>query len=67
MTARAAFAAIEAAGHRVVPVEPTEVMLDAGGSSIIRPSIYMGGTPPGAKRRAREIWAAMLAAAKETT
>lgn len=63
--ARAALAAIEAEGCRVVPVEPTEAMLDAGGSSVVRPSVYMGGTPPGAMRRARDIWAAMLAAAKE--
>ena len=54
--------ALQAEGMTVVPVEPTEAMLDNGGSSIIRPSIYMGGTPPGAKRRARDVWAAMLAA-----
>ncbi|HEY1034963.1 MAG TPA: hypothetical protein VGE09_08280 [Pseudoxanthomonas sp.] len=53
---------LEASGMAVVPVEPTEAMLDHGGSAIIRPSIYMGGTPPGAKRRARDVWASMLAA-----
>lgn len=57
-----ALAALSAEGMAVVPVEPTEAMLDNGGGSIIRPSIYMGGTPPGAKRRARDVWAAMLAA-----
>lgn len=59
--ASAALTALEASGMAVVPVEPTEAMLDNGGSSITRPSIYMGGTPPGAKRRARDVWAAMLA------
>ena len=54
--------ALEASGMAVVPREPTEAMVDAGGSSIIRPSVYMGGVPPGAKRRARDIWADMLAA-----
>lgn len=54
--------ALEASGRAVVPREPTEAMLDRGGSAIIRPSIYMGGTPPGAKRRARDVWASMLAA-----
>lgn len=60
--ASAALTALKASGRAVVPVEPSEAMLDHGGSSIIRPSIYMGGTPPGAKRRARDVWAAMLAA-----
>ncbi len=63
-TMRARFlSALSSKGLAVVPVEPTEAMQDAGGSSIIRPSIYMGGTPPGAKRRARDVWADMLAAA----
>lgn len=61
--ARTILSALSSKGLAVVPVEPTEAMQDAGGSSIIRPSIYMGGTPPGAKRRARDVWADMLAAA----
>lgn len=58
-----AIAAIEAFGMKIVPKTPTEAMIEAGGSEIIRPSVYMGGTPPGAKRRARDVWAAMLDAA----
>lgn len=64
--ANEALHALESAGIAVVPREPTEAMLDSGGSAIIRPSIYMGGTPPGAKRRARDVWSAMLAATKPT-
>ena len=60
--ARAALAAIEAAGYRVVPVEPTEEMVDRIGAELVRPNVYMGGTPPGAKLRARSNYAAMLAA-----
>jgi hypothetical protein len=66
--ARAILTAIEASGRwKIVPVEPSDAMLEAGGSSIIRPSIYMGGTPPGAKRRARDVWADMLRAALSQT
>ena len=65
--AESALTALEASGMAVVPREPTEAMVDAGGSSIIRPSVYMGGVPPGAKRRARDIWADMLAASPTPT
>jgi hypothetical protein len=58
--------ALETAGLAVVPVVPTEAMATAGGGSIIRPNVYMGGVPPGAKVRARDVWADMLRAAKET-
>jgi len=61
--ARAILDAIEESGWRIVPVEPTPAMLEAGGSSIIRPDVFMGGVPPGAKRRARDVWADMLRAA----
>lgn len=60
--AEAALDALQAEGMTVVPVEPTEAMVIAGGGSIIRPDVFMGGVPTGAKRRARDVWAAMLSA-----
>jgi hypothetical protein len=62
-SARAIITAIEASGRRIVQVEPTPAMTEAGGSSIIRPDVYMGGVPPGAKRRAKDVWADMIRAA----
>lgn len=52
-------------GLVIVPVEPTEGMVHDGGCSYIFPSVYMGGPPEGAKRNARQIYAAMLAAATQ--
>ena len=58
--ARASITAIEAAGYRVVPVEPTEEMADAGTDarwqSVIRDA-----------NNVREIWTAMLSAAPKVS
>jgi hypothetical protein len=58
---RAALAAIEAAGHRIVPVEPTEAMVRAAVDSV--------GIAEGYRvdRKARRAWAAMLTAAPKPT
>jgi len=60
--ASAALAAIEASGHRIVPVEPTEEMAEDGGRALVHPSSYMGGAPALAKRDAIRIYRAMLTA-----
>jgi len=54
--ARAALTAIREAGYAVVPVEPTEKMLEAGWR--ILPDM-LGGDAPG------EVYRAMIAAAQE--
>lgn len=54
-SARAALAAIEAQGYRVVPVEPTEEMAEKA-----RNAIYDSAP---SKIRARSVYAAMLSAA----
>ena len=50
-------------GWRMVPVEPTEAMQEAGGQSIAHPSAYMGGAGPMRRRLAAQYYRAMLAAA----
>jgi hypothetical protein len=56
--ARAALLAIEANGHRVVPVEPTKAMIEA----VYDPGDGESSSGIG-RSEARYIWAAMLAAA----
>jgi hypothetical protein len=65
--ATAALTAIEAAGMRVVPVEPTERMIRVGGERVDYPSVYMGGPSHHAKRLAPAVYRAMVLAAQENS
>lgn len=58
--ARAALSAIEAAGYRVVPVEPTEVMVSFTHDELCEPE-----DPTDSQIRA--VWALMLYAAPKVT
>ena len=61
--ARAALTAIEAAGYRVVPVEPTERMEMAGKCELVTHEMPVWG----AKYIAKMAYTAMLAAAPKVT
>lgn len=63
--ADAILSALAAAGYAVVPVEPNEAMAHAGGCAS-EPGVRMEGPMPSSKHKARTIYRAMLAAAKET-
>lgn len=59
-SARAQLAELEAAGYRVVPVEPTEAMADAGYS--VANGCVSGDTAPDSEI-AEKTWEVMLSAA----
>ena len=52
----------EARGLRVVPVEATESMINAGGAAMDHPNIFMGGSSRAGKRRAARAYRAMISA-----
>ena len=55
---------LHAAGFAVVPVEPTEAMIHAGGCAM-EVGIRMEGPKPGSKLRAGTVYRAMIATVKE--
>lgn len=59
----AILATLTAHGLRIVPAEPTEVMVRAGASVIDHPSVFMGGPSRQNLRLTPDVWAAMLSAA----
>lgn len=61
--AKAALSAIEASGHRIVPVEPTEVMHDAGYGA----ANLFGGIEVPASELPDDVYRAMLAASPKIT
>jgi hypothetical protein len=56
--------AVAPGGWQLVPVEPTEEMTFAGGNNV-GSGVRMEGPPQQAKRKASDIWNAMLAAAPQ--
>ena len=72
--ARAALSAIEAAGYRVVPVEPTEAMIEASWQTTIRATpdermavILADSKRAGHRLKMRQRYRAMLASAPKVT
>lgn len=62
-SAKAALAALHAAGLRIVPEEPTESMIAHGGAAVDHPSVFMGGPSRSGKVTAERTYRAMIAAA----
>ncbi len=54
-------------GWKVMPVEPTEEMEHVGGACVDHPSVYMSGPSRRGVRLAKQVYAAMLAAAPAPT
>lgn len=54
-------------GFALVPVEPTEAMLRAGGSACDYPSTYMGGPSRQGQKTAEHAYRAMIRAAAPQT
>ena len=63
--AQAALDALAAAGYAVVPIEPTEAMLQGGGRAYDYPSTFMGGASKQSLKTIPRIYSAMIAAAGE--
>lgn len=61
--ARAALAALDAAGLVVVPRVPNDKMEHVGGAAFDHPNVFMGGPSFVGKRTAKKLWAAMVTAA----
>ena len=63
--AQAMLDALAAAGYAVVPIEPTEAMLQGGGRAYDYPSTFMGGASKQSLKTIPRIYSAMIAAAGE--
>jgi len=65
--ARAVLDVIEASGRKIVPVEPTEEMLEAGVYAVDDFLHGANATAPSSTETERHCWAAMLSASPKVT